>query len=84
MKKTLFSLLAVLMVLSLVVTACGPTPEPTKAPEPTKEQAAPEPDQGTGRAPEPTTEQVAPTEEVPMLAGTVSLWHAWKEEEIEA
>jgi arabinogalactan oligomer/maltooligosaccharide transport system substrate-binding protein len=81
MKKLLFALLALLVVTSMLVTACGPTPEPTTAPEPTKEQAAPEPTKEQA-APEPTAEQVAPTEEVPMLAGTVSLWHAWKEEEI--
>ena len=34
MKKTLFSLLAVLVVFSLIVTACGPTAEPTAVPEP--------------------------------------------------
>jgi len=38
MKKSLFTLLAILVVLSLVLAACGTTPEPTKAPvvEPTK------------------------------------------------
>ena len=83
MKKTLFSLLAVLMVLSLVVTACGPTAEPTEAPkateaapEPTKEDAAPEPT----AAEEPT--EKAPEE--PTLEGTLNLWHSWKENEIES
>jgi arabinogalactan oligomer/maltooligosaccharide transport system substrate-binding protein len=80
MKKTLFSLLAILMVLSLIVTACGPTPEPTKAPEPT--EAAPEP---TGEKAEPeATAAEEPTEEAPTLEGTLNLWHAWKENEIES
>ena len=36
MKRTLFSIVALLVVISMVLAACGPTPEPTKAPEPTK------------------------------------------------
>jgi maltose-binding protein MalE len=77
MKRTLFSLLAVLMVLSLIVTACGPTAEPTTAPEPT--EAAPEPTT-EGATPEPTAE----VPEQPALAGTINLWHSWKENEIES
>ncbi|MEJ2735140.1 MAG: extracellular solute-binding protein [Anaerolineae bacterium] len=82
MKKSLFSLLALLLVLSLVISACGPTPEPTEAPqvEPTQEEAAPEPTQEEA-APEPTQEE-APAE--PSLAGTITLWHGWKESEIPA
>ena len=55
MKKTLFSLLAVLMVLSLVVTACGPTAEPTEAPEMAEDllgEPAPEPPQQPAPAPQ--------------------------------
>jgi maltose-binding protein MalE len=86
MKKSLFSLLALLVVLSLVISACGPTPEPTEAPQAT--EAAPEPTEEEV-APEPTEEEVAPepTEEVPpepTMAGTLTLWHAWKESEIPA
>jgi maltose-binding protein MalE len=77
MKKTLFSLLAVLMVLSLLVAACGPTAEPTMAPEPT--EAAPEPT-SEGTAPEPTAEEP----KAPALTGTINLWHSWKENEIES
>jgi maltose-binding protein MalE len=83
MKKILFSLLAVLMVLSLVVTACGPTAEPTEAPkateaapEPTEEKAEPE----ATAAEEPT--EAAPEE--PTLEGTLNLWHSWKDNEIES
>jgi arabinogalactan oligomer/maltooligosaccharide transport system substrate-binding protein len=84
MKSKLFALLALLVVMSLIVTACGPTPE-TEAPpaEPTKEEAAPAP------AEEEAAEEEAVEEptEVPAeagLSGTVSLWHAWKESEIPA
>ena len=61
MKKSLLSLLALLVVLGLVISACGPTPEPTEAPqvEPTKEEAAPEPTEEEA-APEPTEEEAAP------------------------
>ncbi len=72
MKKSLFALLAILVVASLLIVACGAneTPEPTAevaAPEPTTEEAAPEP----------TAEEAAPS-----LAGTIVLWHSWKESEI--
>jgi len=78
MKKTLFSLLAVLMVLSLIVTACGPTAEPTTAPE----VGEPEP---TAEVTEPEATEPEVTEpEAPALAGTINLWHAWKENEIES
>ncbi len=82
MKKSLFSLLALLVVLSLIVTACGPTPEPTEepvAPEPTEEAVAPEPTEEEV-APEPTEEEVPPE---PTLSGTITLWQSFKEEEIE-
>jgi len=36
MKRTLFSIVALLVVLSMLLVACGSTPEPTEAPEPTK------------------------------------------------
>ena len=82
MKKTLFSLLAVLVVFSLIVTACGPTAEPTAVPEPTEAQV-----EGPTTAPEVTTPpEEVPTEApaAPALAGTIGLWHAWKETEIPA
>jgi peptide/nickel transport system substrate-binding protein len=48
-KRAVLSLLLVLSLLAGVLAACGPTPEPTSAPEPTA--AAPE---ATEAAPEPT------------------------------
>ena len=65
MKKTLFSLLAILMVLSLIVTACGPTPEATEAPKAT--EAAPEP---TAEEAEPEA-TVAEEPEVPEEPGRI-------------
>ncbi|MFZ5917197.1 MAG: sugar ABC transporter substrate-binding protein [Chloroflexota bacterium] len=41
MKKTLFSLLALLVIASLLVTACAKTETPTATPEPTKAEAEP-------------------------------------------
>ena len=78
MKKTSFRFLALLMIFSLIVTACGPEPVPTKAPEPT--EAAPEPtkEEATSEA------STAEVQEGSMLEGTVILWHAWKENEIES
>jgi arabinogalactan oligomer/maltooligosaccharide transport system substrate-binding protein len=69
MKKTLFSLLAVLVVMSLIISACGPTPVPTEAPagEPT-EAAVEEPVE------EPEEE---PTEEPAGEPVTISIWHQW-------
>ena len=52
MKSKWFSLIALLLVVSLVLTACGATEEPTAAPEPTKEAAPTD-------APEPTEEPAA-------------------------
>jgi arabinogalactan oligomer/maltooligosaccharide transport system substrate-binding protein len=67
--------MALLMVVSLFIAACGATEEP--APEATKEEAAPEA----------TKEEVAPeptVEEEKGVSGTITLWHAWKESEIPA
>jgi maltose-binding protein MalE len=69
MKKTLSARLAVLVAISLLISTCGPTPEPTKPPEPTKATGAPKA-AATG------------TLAAPALAGTITLWHAWKETEI--
>jgi len=41
MKRTGFSILALLLVASMILTACGTTAEPTKAPEPTPAQEQP-------------------------------------------
>jgi len=78
MKRTPFRLLALLLIFSLIVTACGPEPVPTNTPEPT--EAAPEPTKEEATS-EPSTAEV---QEGPMLEGTVTLWHGWKENEIES
>ncbi len=54
MKRSLFSIIALLVVVSMILTACGPTeaPEATQAPEPTEAEAAPEPTEAA--APPPT------------------------------
>jgi arabinogalactan oligomer/maltooligosaccharide transport system substrate-binding protein len=75
MKKIAWGLLALLVVTALLVSSCQkatpePTPVPTAAPQATQ---APEPT----KAPEPTA---VPEPKGP--SGTVSLWHAWKENEI--
>jgi multiple sugar transport system substrate-binding protein/sn-glycerol 3-phosphate transport system substrate-binding protein len=57
-KKWLYVFVLAVLVVPLILTACGATPEPTKAPEPT--EAAPEP---TDAAPEPTEAAPEPTEE---------------------
>ena len=55
MKRSLFAIVALLVVFSLVLAACGATSEP--APEPTE---APAPEATEAPAPEPTTaEEVA-------------------------
>ena len=59
MKRTLFSIVALLVVLSMLLAACGSTPEPTEAPvEPTK---APEV--------EPTMAPEVPEVDFPVLPG---------------
>jgi len=65
MKKSLFTLLALLLVASMLLAACGGTEEPTTAPEAT--EAAPE---ATEAAPEPTEAEV-PAE------ATITIWHQW-------
>jgi len=73
MKKKLFSLLGVLVVASLLVSACAPkatpTPTPKPVPTPTKPPVA-----------TPTPAPPAP----PAVKGAITLWHAWKETEIVA
>ena len=66
MKKSLFTLLALLLVASMLLAACGePTEEPVTAPEAT--EAAPE---ATEAAPEPTVAEM-PAE------ATITIWHQW-------
>jgi peptide/nickel transport system substrate-binding protein len=79
-KAYFYALLTVVIVGALLLTACGATPEPTKAPEPTmavEPTTAPEPT----IAPEPTTAPEpteAPTpvaeEPVTLRVGTTYIW----------
>ncbi len=74
MKKIIWALLALLVVTSLLVSGCAratPEPEPTPVSVEKKEEPT--------KAPEPT-----PVPEKKGPTGTVSLWHAWKENEIES
>ena len=65
MKKSWFVLIAVLVVLGMLLTACGATEEPTEAPQP-------EPTSAEAEA-QPTEEPEPPSEE-PV---TISIWHQW-------
>jgi multiple sugar transport system substrate-binding protein len=75
-KKWMYLFVLAVLVIPLILTACGPTPEPTAAPEPT--EAAPEP---TEAAPEPTEAveepEVAagPYDDVDPTGATVLWWH---------
>ncbi|MBC8447660.1 MAG: extracellular solute-binding protein [Chloroflexi bacterium] len=74
MKKIVWALLALIVVTSLLVASCGrATPEPTDTPVPVERKEEPT------KAPEPT-----PEPEPAGPSGTVTLWHAWKENEIES
>jgi len=62
MKKTLFALLAVLVLFSLALSACAPAAEP--APEaPAEEEAAPAEEEAAPAAEEEAEEEAAPAEE---------------------
>ncbi len=75
MKRTRFALLALLVVASLFVASCQPTPTPVAPTAP--------PSQPTQPPAEATKAEVVPTEvKEEAVAGTVTLWHAWKENEI--
>jgi multiple sugar transport system substrate-binding protein len=77
MKRSLFSIMALLLVASLVLAACGATPEPAEAPQPTEEAQAPE----ATSAPEPT--EVPQGEEAEPV--TVDVWfHSGRAAEREA
>ncbi len=62
MKRSIFTLVALVVIASMLLLACGATPEPTSAPAPT--EAAPE----ATTAPEPTTAPEA-TEPEPAVEG---------------
>jgi arabinogalactan oligomer/maltooligosaccharide transport system substrate-binding protein len=67
MKRTLFTLFSILVISTMLLTACGPTA--TEAPTEVATEAP---------ANEVVTE--APTEAP--LTGTITLWHGWKDNEI--
>jgi maltose-binding protein MalE len=77
--KKLFVVLSLLLVVMLLVTACGPKATPTPAPEPT---AAPAAAAEPTKAPEPAAE---PTK-APAAAegGAITLWHGWTGAEADA
>ena len=70
MRKTLFNLLGVLVLVSLLASACAPAATPTPVP-PTA-------------TPVPTKEAPTATPAPKGVTGSITLWHAWKETEIEA
>ncbi|MGD8398767.1 MAG: extracellular solute-binding protein, partial [Anaerolineae bacterium] len=72
MKKSLFSLLAILVALSLIVAACGPTEEPTEEPVPEPTEAP---------AVEATEAPPAESEGEPV---TISIWHQWSGDYLDA
>jgi peptide/nickel transport system substrate-binding protein len=69
-----FVVVVILTMIFGALAACGTTPEPTKAPEPTQAVAqtkAPEPTQAPGMTEAPTTEV---TEPVTLRIGTTYIW----------
>ncbi|MGQ9599124.1 MAG: hypothetical protein ACUVWZ_06875 [Anaerolineae bacterium] len=60
MKRNLFLIIALVLIISLVTAACAPTPEPTKAPEPT--QAPTQPPAPTEAPTQPPAPTEAPTQ----------------------
>ncbi|MGD8462951.1 MAG: extracellular solute-binding protein, partial [Anaerolineae bacterium] len=72
MKKSWFAWIAVLVVLSMLLAACGATEEPTEAPQPEPTSA--------GEEAQPTEEPAAPSEE-PV---TISIWHQWSGDYVNA
>lgn len=76
MSKKLLPLISILLIAMFVLAACAPaataTPEPQAPVEPAPTEAQPT--------------EVPPTAEpeVVGVSGTITLWHAWKENEIES
>jgi len=68
-KKTLFQLLALLMVASLVLAACGPTAEPAQPTEAPAAQPTEPPAAAPTEAPAPTEPAPEPTAEPPAVGG---------------
>ncbi len=67
MKTNLWRIITLLVVVAMVMAACGPTPVPTTAPEPTAEPAAPEPTKAPEAKPEGGTVDATPGETVNMV-----------------
>ena len=78
--KKLFVVLSLLLVVMLLVTACGP--KATPAPEPT---AAPAAVAEPTKAPEPVAEPTkAPEAPAAATGGAITLWHGWTGAEADA
>ena len=78
--KKLFVVLSLLLVVMLLVTACGP--KETPAPEPT---AAPAAAAEPTKAPEPVAEPTkAPEAPAAAEGGAIALWHGWTGAEADA
>jgi len=69
--KKLLAFLSLLVIVSVVISGCGKTPEPTAAPA-TEKAAEPTAVPPTEKAAEPTA--VPPTEAPPEPAGTLRIW----------
>lgn len=86
MSKKIFLVISLLIAAAMVLAACAPAteapteapPEATEAPVETEEPKEEEPTK------EPTEEPVITEEPEMGLSGTLTLWHAWKENEIES
>lgn len=79
MYKKLMPLISVLLIAVFVLAACAPKATPTPEAQPTQPPAAEPTKAEPTKAPAPT-EPPAPKG----VTGTITLWHAWKENEIES
>jgi len=83
--KKLFVVLSLLLVVMLLVTACGPKATPTPAPAPTAAPAAAaEPTKAPAAAVEPTKAPEATKAPAAPAAATITLWHGWTGAEADA
>jgi maltose-binding protein MalE len=81
MMKKFWILISILLIASMALTACGP--KETEVPA-TEEPKGEEPVAEQPVAEEPAAEEPVAAEPEMKLEGTVTLWHAWKENEIES